>query len=218
MITLRDVTIGFGGPLVLEGIDLQVELGEHIGLLGRNGTGKTTLLKLLAGLLLPDEGVVFRQQGLRVAYLAQDVPEDLEGTVGEVIAGGLPPVEARTPGASEDVQAEAAWRSRQQVETILSRMQLDPVADFRSLSAGYKRRVLLARGLVSDPDLVLLDEPTNHLDITKSCLKPAAPPPGTGSAAGRRVASARLTCTIRNPPARIRKVMAPNTRPISGCT
>ncbi len=165
MITLRDVTIGFGGPLVLEGIDLQVELGEHIGLLGRNGTGKTTLLKLLAGLLLPDEGVVFRQQGLRVAYLAQDVPEDLEGTVGEVIAGGLPPVEARTPGASEDVQAEAAWRSRQQVETILSRMQLDPVADFRSLSAGYKRRVLLARGLVSDPDLVLLDEPTNHLDI-----------------------------------------------------
>ncbi len=165
MITLRGVTIGFGGPLVLEGINLQVEPGERIGLLGRNGTGKTTLLKLLGGLLLPDEGVVFRQQGLRVAYLAQDVPDELDGTVGEVIAGGLPSVEARAPAASEEVQAEAAWRSRQQVETILSRMQLEPAADFRSLSAGYKRRVLLARGLVSDPDLVLLDEPTNHLDI-----------------------------------------------------
>ncbi|OQA47113.1 MAG: ABC transporter ATP-binding protein uup [Chloroflexi bacterium ADurb.Bin325] len=157
LITLRDVTIGFGGPLVLEGITLQVEPGERIGLLGRNGAGKTTLLRLLADRLSPDEGAVFRQQGLRTAYLAQDVPEDLAGAVGEVVAGGLLPATAEDP--------EAAWRGRQQVDTILKSMQLDPAADFRSLSAGYKRRVLLARELVSDPELVLLDEPTNHLDI-----------------------------------------------------
>ncbi len=159
LLSLRDVSVGFGGTLVLEEISLQIERGERLGLLGRNGVGKSTLLKIIAGELAPDEGAIVRQQGLRVAYLTQEVPQDLAGTVAEVVAGGL---DAARTAAGDD--ADEAWRGRLQLDTILARMQLDPAADFTQLSAGLKRRVLLARGLVCDPDIVLLDEPTNHLD------------------------------------------------------
>jgi ABC transport system ATP-binding/permease protein len=170
LISLRDVRIGFGGPLVLEGVNLQVERGERLGLLGFNGSGKSTLLKVISGELPPNEGQVVRQAGLRVAYLPQEVPDDLTGTIGDVIAAGFGPL---TAAAHDDRRAhdddsaleEQVWQRRRQLDTILLRMQLDPALDFASLSAGYKRRVLLARGLVADPDLVLLDEPTNHLDI-----------------------------------------------------
>lgn len=156
---MRDVSIGFGGELVLEGISLQIERGEQVGLLGRNGVGKSTLLKIIAGELAPDEGDIIRQQGLRVAYLTQEVPQELAGAVAEVVAGGL---DAARPASGDD--ADEVWRRRLRLDTILARMQLDPAADFGQLSAGLKRRVLLARGLVRDPDIVLLDEPTNHLD------------------------------------------------------
>ncbi len=159
LLSLRDVSVGFGGTLVLEEISLQIERGERLGLLGRNGVGKSTLLKIIAGELAPDEGAIVRQQGLRVAYLTQEVPQDLAGTVAEVVAGGLDA--ARTADGDD---ADEVWRGRLQLDTILARMQLDPAADFTQLSAGLKRRVLLARGLVCDPDIVLLDEPTNHLD------------------------------------------------------
>ncbi len=159
LLNLRDVSIGFGGPLVLEGINLQIERGERLGLLGRNGAGKSTLLKLITGELAPDEGIISRQPGLRVAYLAQEAPEGLTGAVAEIVAGGL---DMLAPAA---VDADASWRRRLQLDTTLVRMGLDPAADFGSLSPGLQRRVLLARGLVRDPDIVLLDEPTNHLDI-----------------------------------------------------
>jgi ATP-binding cassette subfamily F protein uup len=168
LFTMRDVSIGFGGSLVLEGINLQIEAGERLGLLGRNGVGKSTLLKIIAGELEPDEGTIARQQGLSVAYLAQEVPQDLSGTVYEVVAGGLGGLAARGPGSATsrlDPDEDEGWRQRLRMDTILARMQLDPSADFASLSAGLKRRILLARGLVRDPDIVLLDEPTNHLDI-----------------------------------------------------
>ncbi len=155
LLSMREVSVGFGGPLVLSGISLQIERGERLGLLGRNGVGKSTLLKLIAGELAADEGEIVRQQGLRVAYLTQEAPPDLAGTVAEVVAGGL---------ANAGHSGEEAWRRRLQLDTILARMQLDPAADFAQLSAGLRRRVLLARGLVRDPDVVLLDEPTNHLD------------------------------------------------------
>ncbi len=157
LISLQDVTLTFGGPPLLEGIKLQIEAGESIGLLGRNGAGKTSLLKLLAGESEPDRGSLARQQNLRVAYLSQEVPEELAGRVADIIRGGLPP--AATPGAEE------SWRLPLSVEKIISRMSLDPQAEFASLSAGMKRRVLLGRSLVSEPHLLLLDEPTNHLDI-----------------------------------------------------
>jgi len=156
LISLQDVTLGFGGPRLFEKINLQIEQGEWVGLLGRNGMGKSTLLKLVSGDILPQSGAVSRQQNLRVAYLPQEVPADVVGKVFDIVASGLD---------SPPVHAEHHWQGQLQVEQVISRMQLDAEAKFETLSAGMKRRVMLARGLVRDPDLLLLDEPTNHLDI-----------------------------------------------------
>ncbi len=158
LISLQEVSLGFGGPLLLEEINLQIERGEWVGLLGRNGMGKSTLLKLVTGELSPQSGVVARQQNLRVAYLPQEIPPGLAGRVAGIVAGGL------QEGTGTEAH-EHAWQGDLQVEQVISRMRLEPEARFESLSAGLKRRVLLARGLVRTPDLLLLDEPTNHLDI-----------------------------------------------------
>jgi len=159
LISLQDVSIGFGGPRLLEEINLQIEGGEWVGLLGRNGMGKSTLLKLIAGDILPHEGTIARQQGIQVAYLPQEVPQGLSGSVRGIIESGLEEV-------TSSLDDEHVWQRQHQVEKILSRMELDPDAMFEVLSAGMKRRVYLARGLVREPNLLLLDEPTNHLDIT----------------------------------------------------
>ena len=158
LISLQDVSIGFGGPRLLDDISLQMESGEWIGLLGRNGMGKSTLLKLISGDLLPHSGTIARQQNIRVAYLPQEVPQDLTGRVRELVESGL-----EAPAGTLD--DEHAWQRQHQVEKVLSQMELDPEARFEVLSAGMKRRVYLARGLACNPDLLLLDEPTNHLDI-----------------------------------------------------
>ncbi|MGD0005122.1 MAG: ATP-binding cassette domain-containing protein [Anaerolineaceae bacterium] len=166
LISLQEVSLGFGGPLLLENINLQIERGEWIGLLGRNGAGKSTLLKLINGDLLPDHGSVARQQNLRLAYLPQEVPQDLTGTVAQIVTGGL--AAAGTPVAAGDpvpTGSDDHWQGQLQVEQVISRLSLDARAEFDVLSAGLKRRVLLGRGLVRNPDLLLLDEPTNHLDI-----------------------------------------------------
>lgn len=155
LISLQDVSLGFGGPLLLDKVNLQIERGELVGLLGRNGMGKSTLLKLVYGELEPESGVVARQQNLHTAYLPQEVPQDLSGSVMEVAASGL----------ETALKGEDAWQRQLQVEQVISRMELDPSAQVATLSAGLKRRVMLARGLVRNPDLLLLDEPTNHLDI-----------------------------------------------------
>jgi ATP-binding cassette subfamily F protein uup len=169
LLSLRDVSLGFGGHPVLENINLQIERGERLGLLGRNGAGKSTLLKLIVGELEPENGDIVRERGVRVAYLSQEVPEGIAGSVREVIADGLRPNSpAATALAAPDELASAAgeaWKDRLLMDTIVSRMQLDPDVQFAQLSAGLKRRVMLARGLVCDPDIVLLDEPTNHLDL-----------------------------------------------------
>jgi ATP-binding cassette subfamily F protein uup len=158
LISLQEVSLGFGGPLLLEEINLQIERGEWVGLLGRNGMGKSTLLKLVNGDLYPEHGVVARQQFLRVAYLPQEVPQGMTGRVTGIVSAGL-------EGTGGPGTEDAAWQRQLQVEQVIARMSLDPQARFESLSAGLKRRVLLARGLVRNPDLLLLDEPTNHLDI-----------------------------------------------------
>jgi len=158
LVSLQDVSIGFGGPRLLDEINLQIESGEWVGLLGRNGMGKSTLLKLVSGEILPHSGTIARQQNIRVAYLPQEVPQGLSGRVAEIVEGGLEAVN----GTLDD---EHLWQRQHQVEKILSRMDLDANTRFETLSAGLKRRVYLARGLVRDPDLLLLDEPTNHLDI-----------------------------------------------------
>lgn len=156
LITVKDLRIGFRGPLLLDGVSCQIEPGQRIGLLGRNGAGKTTLLRILGGQVEPDSGQVVIAPGAIVSLLPQDVPQDLTGTIQEVVVGGL-------PSAAKD--HDTAWKTEQQVKRILTEMQLAAAARFETLSAGMKRRVLLARAIVSDPELLLLDEPTNHLDL-----------------------------------------------------
>ncbi len=156
LISLENVSLGFGGPRLFDGINLQIEQGEWLGLLGRNGMGKSTLLKLVNGDINPQDGSVSRQQNLRTAYLPQEVPAGVVGKVFDIVAGGLD---------VPHIHDEHHWQGQLQVEQVISRMQLDTDARFETLSAGMKRRVMLARGLVRDPELLLLDEPTNHLDI-----------------------------------------------------
>ncbi|MBW2688727.1 MAG: ATP-binding cassette domain-containing protein [Deltaproteobacteria bacterium] len=184
-INLRNISLAFGGPPIFEDISLRIAKGERICLLGRNGTGKSTLLKVIAGELPPDGGVIDRQQGLRVARLEQDIPRDLQGTIYEAIAQGLGPVSLplsryhnlslRMEQGEElhselsDVQHELescdGWVYQQQIEQVLSRLKLPADLPVASLSGGLMRRVLLARALAIDPEILLLDEPTNHLDI-----------------------------------------------------
>jgi len=182
LITLQRVDYGVGGPLLLDGIDLSIEPGERIALIGRNGAGKSTLLKLLAGELRPDDGEVRVEGGRRVARLEQEVPGAMAGTVFDVVAGGLGETgtllaEYHRISHADHVDTDAlarvqakveaahAWNLDRRVEEMLDRLSIDGDAAFGALSGGRKRRVLLARALVSAPDLLLLDEPTNHLDI-----------------------------------------------------
>lgn len=155
LLSLSNVSFGFGGRRLLENVTVQIEPRERICLLGRNGEGKSTLLRLLAGELAPEDGEVTAAPGVRVARLAQDVPTEEQGTVYDVVLGDQAAL----------LHDEEGWRIQQRVEQVLSRMSLDPESKFEALSAGMKRRVLLGRSLALAPDILLLDEPTNHLDI-----------------------------------------------------
>lgn len=157
LISFQEVRIGFGGHPLLDNVSFQIERGERVGLLGRNGMGKSTLLKMLNGDVEPHDGIIARQQNVRTAYLPQEVPQDLHGRIADIITSGL----IETDFADD----EHHWKRDNQVQKTISLMELDGEARFETLSAGMKRRVILARGLVCNPDLLLLDEPTNHLDI-----------------------------------------------------
>jgi ATP-binding cassette subfamily F protein uup len=157
LIGLKDISMGFGGHPLLDHVSFQIECGERVCLLGRNGTGKSTLLRLIQGDIFPDAGEIVRQQGVRIAMLSQDVPQDLTGPIVDVVAGGM--------GADPSFPVSEEAGLHHQVEKTLSRMSLSPQILFETLSAGLKRRVMLARALACDPDILLLDEPTNHLDI-----------------------------------------------------
>jgi ATP-binding cassette subfamily F protein uup len=155
LVTIRNLSLRFRGPPLLDDVTCHIEAGQRIGLLGRNGAGKTSLMRLLAGTVQPDAGGVTFAPGATTALLQQDVPQDMAGAVHDIVAAGLPPAAA----------ADHAWQREQAVAQVLARMSLDGAAAFESLSAGMKRRVLLARAVIAQPDLLLLDEPTNHLDI-----------------------------------------------------
>ncbi len=184
-ITLRDVQLAFGGPALLDGANFSLERGERVCLIGRNGEGKSTLLKLIEGSLLPDAGEVSLQNGITIAMLAQDVPMD-SGKVADIVADGagqaasvlkayheasdacvLGDMEAceRMGNLQHQMDQLDGWSLETKVNAILSKMGLDPEADLADLSGGRKRRVLLARALLTQPDVLLLDEPTNHLDV-----------------------------------------------------
>ncbi|WP_027389841.1 ATP-binding cassette domain-containing protein [Chrysiogenes arsenatis] len=187
LLSVQNVRMAYGGPTLLENVNLQIEPGERVCLIGRNGTGKSTLLQIIAGAIPPDSGEVVKQQGIRVAFMSQEVAPALTGTVYRVIADGLGEAGqllaryqqvsldiAHTPSESnlnilerlqQQIDAADGWVVQQQVEQVTSRLGIDPHTPFDSLSGGMKRRVLLARSLVSRPNLLVLDEPTNHLDI-----------------------------------------------------
>ena len=155
LLSLEDISIGYRGPLLLDGVSAQIEAGQRIGLLGRNGAGKTTLLRILDGQVQPDSGSVVISPGTKIARLTQDVPRELSGTIRSVVTADQT--------CSDD--PELHWQIEHAVDSTLSRMELDPDVEFESLSSGMKRRVLLAKAIATQPDLLLLDEPTNHLDI-----------------------------------------------------
>lgn len=154
LVNLLDVSLSFGGPPLLDHVNLQIDPGERVCLVGRNGAGKSTLMKVIAGELRPDEGQVFRQAGAGFSMLRQEVPAGLAGTVRSVVEG---------EGGSYEEHND--WERHDRVERLLEQMGLPAESEFATLSAGQKRRVLLARGLVEAPQLLLLDEPTNHLDL-----------------------------------------------------
>jgi len=186
VVCLRDVSFGFVTPPLLDHVEFSVERGERIGLLGRNGAGKSTFMRLITGDLKADEGVIERFAGCRIARLEQDVPIGRTTVIFDEVALGLGESgegiaanyklhhaslslseqdRSRFQTLSASLNPETAWQLEHKVEVILEKMQLDPLCPFDSLSSGMKRRVLLAKALVVDPDVLLLDEPTNHLDI-----------------------------------------------------
>ena len=182
LITLQGVDYSVGGPLLLENVALSLEAGERVALIGRNGAGKSTLMKLLSAELKPDDGEVRVEGGVRIARLEQEVPAGAQGDVFDVVAAGMGELGAwlaqfhhlshaetvdtdALAAVQAKIEAVHGWSADQRVTETLQRLALDGDAAFAGLSGGLKRRVLLARALVSQPDVLLLDEPTNHLDI-----------------------------------------------------
>ncbi len=185
IITGKNLYHSFGEAPVLDQVNLSIERGERICLVGRNGEGKSTLLKLLAKQVKPDEGEVIYARDIRVAELRQEVPESLQGSVYDVVAEGVgelgrmitdwhhaaldaatdPTALDRLETLQHEIETQHGWNLEQRISSTISLLKLPTDEAFDALSGGVKRRVLLARALVAQPDLLLLDEPTNHLDI-----------------------------------------------------
>ncbi|MFT4178707.1 MAG: ATP-binding cassette domain-containing protein [Thermomonas sp.] len=180
LMQFQRVDYGVGGPLLLDKIDLTIEPAERVCIVGRNGAGKSTLMRLMAGEIQPDDGEVRVQGGVVVARMAQEVPQDTQGSVFDVVAAGLGDIGlllaqyhhalhegdmAAMASAQTAIEARNGWDIDRRVQQVLERLELPEDADFAALSGGMKRRVLLAQALVRAPDILLLDEPTNHLDI-----------------------------------------------------
>jgi len=187
MITLSHLSLAFGHLPLFDDVDLQIEAGERVAIVGRNGTGKSTLLKVLSGEQAPDAGTVWTAPNLRIARLEQDVPPSSDRPVFDVVADGLGDItdlltayhraahavaEHATAASLEtlgrlqhSLDEQDGWRLEQRIEAVLQHLDLPSDALVETLSGGWKRRVLLARALVAEPDVLLLDEPTNHLDI-----------------------------------------------------
>jgi ATP-binding cassette subfamily F protein uup len=187
LITLDDVSLAYGLDILLDNVKLQIASGERVCLIGRNGAGKSSLMKIIEGALLPDSGSVFRKPNLRLARLEQELPQKMPGTVYELVAQGLAEtgqllaqyhslLQKLSDTHTQDdllqlerlqqaIDAKNGWAFEQNIKTILTRLALDPDQMVADLSGGWQRRAALAKALVGSPELLLLDEPTNHLDI-----------------------------------------------------
>ncbi|WP_263264960.1 ATP-binding cassette domain-containing protein [Pseudomonas sp. RIT-PI-S] len=184
LLKLSDVSLAYGAMPLLDKVSWQIARGERVCIIGRNGTGKSSMLRLVRGDQKPDDGDIWRAPGLKIGELPQELPRADERTVFDVVAEGLSGVgellaqfhhlsqnivtdadlDALTH-VQQELEARDGWRLQQLVDSTLSRLQLPADKTLAELSGGWRRRVLLAQALVSEPDLLLLDEPTNHLDI-----------------------------------------------------
>jgi ATP-binding cassette subfamily F protein uup len=175
LLTLLNASLAFGHVALLNHADFSLETSERIGLIGRNGTGKSSLLKILAGMERPDDGNLHLQQGVRIAYVTQEPILVPEHTIFESVREGLAEVVqwiddyTHSRGDLDTLQGQIesrdGWGWEQRLDETLQRLQLDPNAVVQSLSGGMRKRVALAQALVTRPDVLLLDEPTNHLDL-----------------------------------------------------
>ena len=177
LISLQEISIAFGGPLLLDNISLNLEPGERIGLIGRNGVGKTTLMKLLSGQIAATKGKIVCKKGIKVTKLPQEIPNDIKGNVFDIILSGLdervkilsdyhhlvhrlekehtPQLMRQLDRLQTEIDQAKVWEINNQVESVISQMKLDPESLFEQLSGGQKKRVLLAKALVPKPDLAI---------------------------------------------------------------
>ena len=187
LITLENVSLAYGLEPLLDKIKLQISKGERVCLIGRNGAGKSSLMKVIEGTILPDSGNIWRQPTLKMARLMQELPQDSELTVHDFVAQGLAEVGKllnqyekvihrievshgekdlrELEKLQREIDAKDGWKFAQSIKTILTKLDLRPDMKLAELSGGWQRRAALAKALVIEPELLLLDEPTNHLDL-----------------------------------------------------
>ena len=181
LITLDNISLRFSEKVILDEINATIHKGDKIGLIGRNGEGKSTFLKLLAGLISADDGDLKIQNRTTISYLEQQPPLDNTDTLFNIVAHGLGDTgkvlasyhdalkegnDSKSSQLQEQIESEDLWHYLHKIETILNRFQLKSDTQLSTLSGGWKRRVMLAKAIVQEPDILLLDEPTNHMDIT----------------------------------------------------
>ena len=180
LITLDNISLQFSEKLVLNEISATIQKGDKIALIGRNGEGKTSLLRVLAGIIDPDDGEIKVKNNTSISYLEQSTPQDIDESLFAVVAKGLGSIgdllanyyqntqsgnDEKSSSYQSLIEQKDAWHYIHKIEAILNRFKLDPEAKLSTMSGGWKRRVMLARAIIQEPDLLLLDEPTNHMDI-----------------------------------------------------